>query len=150
MSETKPEQPVEAETYTHEQPYTPPAADPFLSLTKIPVVLTYHATTPPTVIEFPCKLALNDDDVAARQAFYAQPDGDRKAGLYAYQCDFLCRVLNGSPKLPGFEDFQPNETSPVKRLAAYLKENKTQMLEIVVDDAIEMYNRICRPAEFFR
>lgn len=78
----------------------------FLQTTDIIVPLTYTFTDPPTKIAFPCKLAMSADDEAARQAFYAQGQGEIDAGLHKYHLDFLGRVMTGPPEgLPGFEDF---------------------------------------------
>jgi hypothetical protein len=78
----------------------------FFEMDRITVPLTYLFTEPPTAIRFFCKLALSNDDAAARQAFYSKPDADQQAGQHAYNVDFLARITVKAPEgLPGFDDF---------------------------------------------
>lgn len=129
--------------------------DAFFAMDRIPVRLTYGFTDPPTVITFFCKLALTSEDEQARQAFYAQPEGDRVAGQHAYYVDLLCRVTTKRPDgLPGFEEFyQSREGLTLEVLRGALREYLSEPSEMkvkVVADAIEQYNRLSQPAEFFR
>lgn len=131
----------------------------FFNLERIPVTLTYQFTEPATVITFFCKLALAADDIDARQKFYAQPLGDQEKGKHAYNVDLLCRITAAMPEgLPGFnEQFLKRENPPspitlkfiIDELRAFLSE-PTPMKIKVADDAIDRYNRIAMPAEFFR
>jgi len=128
----------------------------FFGMTKIPVRLTYQFTDPATVITFYCKMALADDDKAARQSFYSQPDADQARGLHAYYVDLLVRVTVAKPDgLPGFDEFLQNYAD--KELPSELKKamqeffaDASSMKVKVVADAIEQYNRITQPVEFFR
>lgn len=131
----------------------------FFSLDKIPVSLTYLFTDPPTQITFFCKIALSADDEKARQAFYSQPSGEQEKGLHAYYVDLLARVTAAAPEgLPGFDEVRggravepgtDNLDAIRDALRAFLAE-PTDLKRKVVADAIELYNRIAQPVEFFR
>ena len=137
---------------------TPAAADKaaFMSISTFPVVLTYNFTDPATVIRFKCKMALDSDDKEARQAFYMQPDGDIAAGQHAYYVDMLSRIIVARPEgLPGFDDLLSGDPGSVKRsqiaeaIRTYFRTGEP-ILQKVAADAIEMYNKISQPVEFFR
>jgi hypothetical protein len=140
-----------------ENSITPGAARAaFVSLANVPVKLTYRFDGMPAVIEFKCKMALDQDDKEARQAFYAKPDGDQAAGLHRYYVDFLSRIVTSRPNgLPGFDELLPADAGAVKKsdianaIKAYF-ETGEPILKKIAEDAVEMYNRISAPAEFFR
>jgi hypothetical protein len=125
------------------------ATQSFFDMDNIPVRLTYGFTDPATVITFYCKLALADDDRDARQKFYAQPDAEQAAGLHAYYVDLLARITVRQPEgLPGF-DF-PAGTEVAAAIREFFADAGNAMKRKIVADAVEQYNRITVPAEFFR
>lgn len=134
----------------------------FFDMDRIPVQLTYLFTTPATVITFFCKMALADDDRDARQKFYSQSEAEQAAGLHAYYVDLLSRITAAKPDgLPGFDAFltegitKTDPPTPITlaltkaRLGEFLSE-PSDMKKKVVADAIELYNRVAQPVEFFR
>ena len=125
----------------------------FLAIGNFLVTITYLFTDPETVIKLRCKMVMTADDKAARQAFYAQPDGDRDAGLYAYQVDMLGRILSDWPEgLPGFEVYTGEPFTPAAGRAAINEYFATgePILRKIANDAIERYTVISQPAELFR
>jgi hypothetical protein len=150
----------------------------FFEMDRITVPLTYLFTEPPTAIRFFCKLALSNDDAAARQAFYSKPDADQQAGQHAYNVDFLARITVKAPEgLPGFDDYvrntiageanaEPGESRPevdpasivignindgrIRELLSAFLGDDNPMKRKVAADAIQLYNRYTQPPEFFR
>jgi hypothetical protein len=132
----------------------------FLDLDRIPVSLTYRFTDPPTVITFFCRLALSADDNKARAAYYDQPKADQERGQHAYYVDLLCRITAAAPTgLPGFDEALendekesegPSSLADVQRLLKSYLSDPTPVKKKIAEDAIEAYNRITQPAEFFR
>jgi hypothetical protein len=144
----------------------------FLKTTAIQVVLTYPFLT--EKIAFPCRLKMTNDEIAARVAFYTQPDDAIEAGKHKYNVDMLCSLLDGPPVgLPAFEQFAQaianEDRGPIeagtkpgdmpvtlavykKALAAYLlAETDPDSFGVkLANDAIEAYNRTTEPKEFFR
>lgn len=126
----------------------------FVSIGSYPVGLTYSFTNPPTSILFTCKMIMTADDVAARQAFYAKPTGDQEAGEFEYLVDMLCRITEKVDGLPGFEMIvtaaDGEKLLPFsEQLKAYFSSGQP-ILRKIAKDAVEMYNRISQPEEFFR
>lgn len=128
----------------------------FVGITTAIVRLTYKFTETPTVIVFNCKMALDQDDKEARQAFYALPDGDQATGQHRYYVDFLSRIVTRRPEgLPGFDELLPELDGGVKRsdianaVKAYF-ETGEPILKKIAADAVDQYNRITQPEEFFR
>lgn len=120
---------------------------------RVVVSLTYHLTGEPLAIVFHCKLALDADDKAARQAFYAQPDGDVEAGAFAYHVDMLARIVQAVDGLPGFGDVLDRNVSAPNPIADAIREyfgTAEPILQKIAADAVELYNRNTQPAEFFR
>lgn len=128
-----------------------PAAKPgdFFTLAEIPLTLTYKFTNPETVILFPCKMALSDDDKEARQAFYAQSTKDQAAGQHKYYVELLGRILTGPPTIPGVKFDDPIGGGWRAQVRTFFND-RSPMKEKVLNDAIDLYNRIAFPAEFFR
>lgn len=129
----------------------------FMSLTEIEVSATYGFTEPKTKIVLFCKLALEIDDLSARQAFYTKPEADRAAGQHAYNVDLLSRVMVRKPEgLPGFDDYMENHfTEPefgTKYQVAFVQylSPATPMMIKIVGDLVDRYNAIIQPDEFFR
>jgi hypothetical protein len=126
----------------------------FVGITNVLVSLTYTFMQPPIEIGFNCKMAMDQDDKAARQAFYSQPDGDIEAGQFRYNVDMLSRIVVARPVgLPGFKlDGDPGSIKK-SDIAAAIQEyfsSGEPMLQKVAADAIERYSLITQPAEFFR
>lgn len=130
-----------------------PAAKPFdlLAVNEIIVTLTYVFTDPITSLRFFCKLAMNADEIEARQTFYKQPDGDQAAGQHAYNVDMLSRIQTRPPEIPGFPEYVKDRGFDDWRngFIAFLAE-PTPMAVKIASEAFEMYNRIAQPSEFFR
>lgn len=132
----------------------------FVGITTAIVRLTYKFTETPTVIVFNCKMALDQDDKEARQAFYALPDGDQAAGQHRYYVDFLSRIVTRRPEgLPGFDELLPGSgpgtaagvtmADVSNAIKAYF-ETGEPILKKIAADAVDQYNRITQPEEFFR
>lgn len=129
----------------------------FVGIGSYPVRLTYLFTEPKTSILFKCKMLLEADDVAARQAYYALPEGDMPAAQFAYEVDMLCRIVTDVEGLPGFEfDGQRESVDGDKRrpqtLADALKEyfeTGEPLLRKIASEAVTMYNKVTQPQEFF-
>jgi hypothetical protein len=128
------------------------AIDAFLNRSDLEVKLTYAFAPEPIV--FPVRLMMNDDEINARQAFYAQPAAAQESGRHKYHVEMLCSILSGCPSgLPGFKELHsaapPADASPEKVLKSYLMRGGN-VAEMIANDAIELYNRMIKPAEFFR
>lgn len=125
----------------------------FVGISQFPVSLTYLFTDPPTLIAFGCKMAMSDDDKAARQAFYSQSQGDIDAGSFAYHVDMLSRIVESVEGLPGFNDLfdTPEIERPTmaEAIKAYFSTGEP-LLRKIAADAIDRYNVVSQPAEFFR
>lgn len=130
---------MEKENETHDaEPGV--TADAFLGIDEIPVSLTYGFAPGP--ITFFCKLALNSEDLEARQKFYAQATPDQSKGRHAYNVGFLSRVVKRVDGLPGYE-----------KVDGGIKEyfwNPSEMSKKIAADAVDMYNKAVQPDEFFR
>lgn len=127
------------------------AIDAFLNLSDIEITLTYGFAPEPIV--FPVRLMMNDDEIEARTKFYLQNDEAKDAGRHAYHVDLLCSILTGRPRgLPGFDGLIESAGSPAvgtDLLKGYLLRGGG-VAEKIATDAIERYNRMTTPAEFFR
>lgn len=136
------------------------------SITFFPVRLHYAGLTPPVKIEMKCKLALNEDDRAARQEFYSKPQGEIDKGYFAYCVAFLGRILVGPPTgLPGFvwpvpipaeyiegDDDGAGSTWKAPTLAETIADyfsSGEPMLEKIANDAVLEYFKVSQPSEFF-
>lgn len=114
------------------------------------------------LIEMKCKLALNEDDRAARQEFYTKPQGEIDKGYFAYCVAFLGRVLVEAPTgLPGFAwpVTAPGRTDGEREgdwkaptlaeaIADYFASGEP-MLEKIANDAVLKYFEVSQPVEFF-
>ncbi len=120
-------------------------ADFLAGLQNLQVELTYEFG--PAII-FPCKVAMNSDDIEARQAFYKQPEGDQETGRFNYHVDMLARIVVDGPEgLPGFP------VTGLTDLPAAIREyfgSGEDILRKIANDAIERYNVLTQPKEFFR
>ncbi len=125
------------------------AIDAFLNRSELEVRLTYAFA--PTAIVFPCRLILNDDELAARQAFYLKPEAEREAAEFAYHVEMLTSILSAKPSgLPGFDELLAANGDKYKStLKSYLNRGGP-VAKMIAADAIELYNRMIKPAEFFR
>lgn len=121
------------------------------------VELTYSHLPTPIAIKLKCKIALDEDDKAARQAFYSQADGDIEKGKFAYHVDMLSRIVMEKPEgLPGFDDLMPDvreEGREYPTLAAAIIDyfsTGEPILRKIAGDALDRYNSVSQPDEFFR
>lgn len=125
----------------------------FVSIDTIPIILTYEFGDSPTVIKFKCNIAYTADDRAARQAYYALPDGDKDKGAFRFNVDMLSRIVSEIPEgLPGFTR-QGATDQPLLTLADAIKAyfgTGEPILQKIAADAIDRYNVLSQPAEFFR
>lgn len=130
----------------------------FVSIDTIPIILTYEFGDSPTVIKFKCNIAYTADDRAARQAYYALPDGDKDKGAFRFNVDMLSRIVSEIPEgLPGFEVRGSATATPeagqAASISAAIKEyfgTGEPILQKIAADAIDRYNVLSQPAEFFR
>ncbi len=138
---------MEQNALTAKQTEAAAARAAFAAIGSYPVRLTYIFTDPPTSILLTCKMLLNADDINARQAFYALPQGDMEAGQFDYEVDLLSRIVTRVDGLPGFED--PATGTLGEALKEYFRPGG-EMLKKIATDAIQMYNKMTQPQEFFR
>lgn len=126
----------------------------FVAINSIPVILTYQFGETPTIINFKCKIAYTADDRAARQAFFGLPDGDRSKGEFRFNVEMLSRIVTEVPDgLPGFIVPTSTELKPREALRAAINsyfETGEPILQKIAGDAIDRYNILSQPAEFFR
>lgn len=123
----------------------------FLTTNKVDVVLTYGFAPEP--ITFPSRIMLNDEETAARQAFYALPEEAKESGRHKYNVDLLASVLVSPPKgLPGFEAMQAaaNANQDFRDLVKSYLMRGGPIAEMIAADWNEAFHRATRPAEFFR
>lgn len=130
------------------------AIDSFLNISDFNLTLSYSLIPDQPPIVLPVRVLMNDDEIAMRQKFYAQPEGDRtEAKMFSYQVDLLCSILSGPPTgLKHFDEFAADTpaTTPVGDiLKAYLNRGGS-FATMLVRDAIEQYYNRTKPAEFFR
>jgi hypothetical protein len=121
--------------------------DAFLALKDVQVELTYPFLAEKIVI--PCKLILDEDQLQARQKFYALPAGEQKAGEHNYHVEMLAAMISGVPSgLPGFveltEDFELADA-----VRTYFQK-ETELSKKIVADVVDRYAHLTSPLEFFR
>lgn len=126
---------------------TETAKQNFVSRREFDVTLTYGFLDAPIV--FPCKLMLDNDDKAARQAFFAQPDGDQERGSHMYNVDMMSRIIVGIPKgLPGF--VAPESLSRLPgAIKSYFETGEPILIKIAAEFN-DVYVKQTSPPEFFR
>lgn len=121
----------------------------FLAASDVDVTLTYDWAPEPIV--FPCVLLLNADQSDFRQKFYAQPAADVEKGLHNYHVEMLAKIGSRPPSgLPGFAELAAECDGDFRAaIKAYLGGGEPRAVRIA-QDAIEMFNRVTQPREFFR
>lgn len=128
------------------------AIDEFLQTSDLIVEITYPFKPEVGTIKFPVGLLMNDDAIAARQNFYTLPDEDKAKVRHKYHVDLLCLILTGTPEgLPHFADLAAENpsASPADVLKSYLMRGGP-LAEKLAAEAIDKYNRLTTPLEFFR
>jgi hypothetical protein len=132
--------------------------DAFLALKDVQVELTYPFLAEKIVI--PCKLILDEDQLQARQKFYALPAGEQKAGEHNYHVEMLAAMISGVPSgLPGFVELfvelfgKPENKPNADELAGAVRtyfQSETELSKKIVADAVDRYAHLTSPLEFFR
>ena len=118
----------------------------FIGLQQFDVTLNYGFLSEPII--FPCKIMLNADDRAARQAFYSKSQGDQAKGAFDFNVDFMLRCVVDNPKgLPGY--VQVDRPRVKENLAAYFSTGEP-ILQKIADDFGNVYTQQTTPPAFFR
>jgi hypothetical protein len=120
--------------------------------------LSYSYEPDQPTIFLPVQLLLNEDQIATRQKFYAQPAEDRKSQMHKYRVQMLGSLLSGPPvglKLwKEFSDYHrstsPNATDGQILEAYLLRGGPGSLSEKIADDGLDQYYKRTQPAEFFR
>jgi hypothetical protein len=99
---------------------------------------------------------LDEDQLQARQKFYALPAGEQKAGEHNYHVEMLAAMISGVPSgLPGFVELfgKPGNKPNADELAGAVRtyfQSETELSKKIVADAVDRYAHLTSPLEFFR
>ncbi|MBA2379527.1 MAG: hypothetical protein H0V76_08125 [Blastocatellia bacterium] len=112
-------------------------------LQMVNVVLTYELTTPATRIVFPMRPTMTEEELADRQRFYALSEDEITAGRHKWNCQLLEKLTDAA----GVEGIELNGQSISEFFSG---PDPNGMKTKVVQDALNRYNTMTQPAEFFR
>lgn len=140
------------ETATKTETETMPAEPAIFTQPDVKVKLTFMFTDPPTEIVWPSRLLLNQDELAARQAFYAQNETDQAAGRHRYNCELLGSILTGNPSgLPAFPKYSSDPEARKKAVRDYFGgADHNGMKHKIATSLVNEYFGLTEPKEFFR
>lgn len=147
----------------NEQKNQPPATpdflktiDEFLGRSEFNIELSYSYEPDQETIVLPVRLLMNEDEVATRQKFYAQPAAEREPQLHKYRVQMLASLLSGTPSgLKHWAEFadwirtSKRNATDAEILEAYLMRGGPMAIKIAEQGLDQYYNRT-QPAEFFR
>lgn len=127
----------------------------FLSMTDFEMRLAYAFAQ--VEIIFPVGIQMSDDLIAIRQKFYKLPDADQAERLYKYHVEIIGGLLTAKPTgLPGFDELFNGSLSDgslstkLRNAFGLFFEEETPMKRKILVDALNLYNRMTSPVEFFR
>jgi hypothetical protein len=129
------------------------------TVTEVKLGLTYDITEPPTNIWGRAKILLDDDDKAARQAFFALSEDERNKQQHGRNCEFLGSVLTTPLHgLPGFDEVWKRATatgdfrSSIKNAISIFfgGDDPNGMKKQIVEDLVNLYYVKTQAKEFFR
>jgi len=122
--------------------------DPF-SMTRIEVNLTYDYLIPdqPLAITFFMRLEQCDEEVLARQEFFALSEDERKKKVTEHQANRMALLSVQEPAgIPGFTNANADYRQAIRDFFSGDNALKGRIL----DDALSQYEVKTRPREFFR